>query len=146
MASANFNTQIVSSNSDSTLQYDLDRVITKNFLGNPGYNYTLNRNVPTPIGVTIENRMDLGSYLIIPGLLEFELSIIVSDNDRLNPIQVTATTIVTIDGRPSFSNEITKFFESENYTQKKDETIQNWSSIISNRISSGDLVDGPVRP
>jgi hypothetical protein len=147
MASANFNTQIVSSSNDEILEYNLDEVITKDFLGNPGYNYTLNRNVPAPIGVTIEN-MDLGSYLIIPGLLDFELSIIVSDNDRVSPIQVTATTIVTIDGRKkSFTKEITKFFESENYKQKKEETIENWSSIISNRISPEiGLVEGPVRP
>lgn len=140
MASANFNTQIVSSNSDSILEYNLDEVITKDFNGNPGYNYTLNRNVPTPVGVIIEERQGTGTYLIIDPLLEFDLSILVFNNDKLNPIQVIATTRVTIEGggKPSFSNEITKFFESENYTQKKDETIQNWSNIISQRTSSSE--------
>lgn len=145
MASATFNTQIVSSNSDSILEYNLDEVITKDFLGNP-YRYTLNRNVPTPIGVTIENRMELGSYLIIPGLLEFELSIIVFNNNKIDPIEATATTSVTIDGTPSFSNEVTKFLENPNYTQNKEQLVGNWSSIISERISGGDLINGPVRP
>jgi hypothetical protein len=259
MATANFNTQIVSSINDTTLEYNLDDVIIKDFDGNPGYSYILNGDVPTPVGVIIEERQGTGTYLIIPSSAQFNLSIIVYNNDKNNPIEAIAntsvnleetpvanfnteilssssneqmvldsdireyvldevidknfpgpykyeffrsdvasvdfpengvvgidfpkgleiiknmegqqvlsvgpniefelsiivgniakieaiaTTMITIDGKPNFSNEITKFFESENYTQKKNNTIQGWSEIISKRISSGDLIDGPVR-
>ena len=144
MASANFNTQIVSSINDTTLEYNLDDVIIKDFEGSPEYNYTLDISA-TPDGVVIESRQNLGTYLIIPSLVEFELSITVSNGDRFDLIKAIATTIVTIEGKLNFTNEITKFFESENYTKKKNNTIQGWSEIISKRISSGDLIDGPVR-
>jgi hypothetical protein len=145
MASANFNTKIVSSNSEEKLEYNLDVVITKDFEGSPKYNYTLDISA-TPDGVVIESRQNLGTYLIIPSLVEFELLITVSNGDRFDPIKAKATTKVTIEGKPNFSNEITKFFDNENYRKNKEELVGNWSSIISERISGGDLVDGPVKP
>lgn len=146
MATANFNTQIVSSSNNEILEYNLDEVITKDFLGNPGYSYGFS-NLPL-VGVTIEEGIGDGTYLIIDPLLEFDLSILVFNNDKFNPINVIVTTRVTIEGggKPIFSNEVTKFFDNPNYTQNKDNIKQNWSFIISNRISSGDLVDGPDRP
>ena len=146
MASANFNTQILSSNSEKKSEYNLDEVIDKDFDGNPGYNYTLNGDVPTPDGVVIEQRQGLGTYLIINPLLEFDLSIIVFNGNKFDPVSAIANTKVTIDGVPSFSNEVNKFLENPNYTQNKEQLVGNWSSIVSERISGGDLIDGPVRP
>ena len=115
MASANFNTQIVSSSGKDDKSYILDEVITKDFEGNPGYNYTLDI-LATPVGVSItQNEDTLEWFLTIPPLVEFELSITVSSGTKINPIKATATTSVVIDGRPSFSNEVTKFLENSNY-------------------------------
>ncbi len=143
MATANFNQEIISSkNKDDFREYNLDEVIIKDFEGSPEYNYTLDISA-TPDGVVIESRGDLGTYLIIPSLVEFELSITVSNGDRfdLNLIKAIATTIVTIKGKLNFTNEKNKFFESENYIQNKNKTTKVWSEIISKRISNGDLID-----
>jgi hypothetical protein len=144
MASANFNTEIVSSNSEKKLEYNLDVVITKDFITNKSYQYTLSGSFPN--GVSIEYRFDGGTYLTINPYLEFDLSINVFNGDKLNPISAIANTRVTIDGTPSFSNEVNKFLENPNYSQNKQQLIGNWSSIVSERISGGDLVDGPVEP
>jgi hypothetical protein len=138
MASANFNTEIVSSNSKEKLEYDLDKVISKDFIANKFYQYTLSGSFPD--GVSIENRQMIGTYLIIPPSVGFDLSINVFNGDKKNPIEAKATTKVTIEGggEPSFSTEITKFYEKSNFGQKKEQSAQNWSNIISQRTSSSE--------
>jgi hypothetical protein len=143
MASANFNTKIVSSNSEEKLEYDLDKVISKDFIANKFYQYTLSGSFPD--GVSIENRQMIGTYLIIPPSVGFDLSINVFNGDKINPIEAKATTKVTIE-KPSYSNEVNKFLENPNYSKNKQQLVGNWSSIVSERISGGDLVDGPVKP
>jgi hypothetical protein len=133
MVSANFNTEIVSSNSNNKkMKYLLDDVISKDFAG--PYNYNFNTEVPD--GISIEPNVE-GDVLVIFPNIEFELSIVVGNRNESVAI---ATTIITIEGRPNFKNEIVKFFESENYTQKNENTIQVWAEIISKRISNGDLI------
>lgn len=138
MSSANFNTEIVSSNSDITLEYNLDEVISKDFNGKPNYTYKLGEVVKTPEGVFIESRGEIGSYLIIPPFVEFDLFIIVSNGDRENPIEATATTSVTIEGKPDFNKIKEEFYEKSNFGQKKEESAQNWSNIISKRIPNNE--------
>jgi hypothetical protein len=106
-------------------------VISKDFIANKFYQYTLSGSFPD--GVSIENRQMIGTYLIIPPSVGFDLSINVFNGDKKNPIEAKATTKVTI-GKPNFSNEITKFFDNENYIKNKEELVGNWSSIISKRI------------
>lgn len=142
MASANFNTEILSSNSEKKIEYNLDDVIDKDFEG--PYRYTLNSD-EVPIGVSIiQNGETFQWFLAIPPKVTFKLVITVTNNDK--SIVVEASTIVTIDGVPSFLNEVNKFIENPNYTQNKEQVAGNWSTIISERISSGDLKNDPVRP
>jgi hypothetical protein len=135
-------------------EYVLDEVIDKNFPG--PYKYEFFRSdvasvdftdngvvgIAFPRGLEIIQNMEGQQVLLVGPNIEFELSIFVVNRAKIEAI---ATTMITIDEKISFSNEITKFFESENYTQKKGETAQNWSSIISERISGGDKIDGPIR-
>jgi hypothetical protein len=116
MASANFNTQIVSSINDTTLEYNLDDVIIKDFDGNPGYRYILNGDVPTPVGVIIKERQGTGTYLIIPSSAQFDLSIIVFNNDKNNPIEAIASTSVNLEETP-VANFNTKILSSSSNEQ-----------------------------
>jgi hypothetical protein len=50
--------------------------------------------------------------------------------------------MITIEGKPNFSNEITKFFDNENYIKNKEELVANWSSIISERILNNQNSEG----
>jgi len=138
MASATFNKQIVSSNSDITLEYKLDKVISKDFNGKPNYTYKLGEVVKAPEGVFIESRGVFGSYLIIPPFVEFDLFIIVSNGDRETPIEATATTIVTIEGKPDFNKIKEEFYKKSNFEQKKEESAQNWVNILSERIPNNE--------
>jgi hypothetical protein len=116
MASANFNREIVSSINDTTLEYNLDDVIIKDFDGNPGYSYILNGDVPTPVGVIIEERQGTGTYLIIPSSAQFNLSIIVYNNDKNNPIEAIANTSVNLEETP-VANFNTKILSSSSNEQ-----------------------------
>jgi hypothetical protein len=132
MASANFNTEIVSSDSNGRVRgYSLDNVISKDFDGPYDYNF----NTEVPDGISLE-----GNKLSISPNIEFELSIIVSALE--SETSAIATTMITIDGKPNFSKEITKFFDNENYIKNKEELVANWSSIISERILNNQNSEG----
>jgi hypothetical protein len=148
---ANFNTEILSSSSneqavsDSNIrEYVLDDVINKNFPEPYKYEFLKRTEevigIPEngfvgaefPKGLEIIENMKGQQVLSVGPNIEFELSIIVSSG-RMETSAI-ATTMITIEGKPNFSNEITKFFDNENYIKNKEELVGNWSSIISERI------------
>jgi hypothetical protein len=134
MASANFNTEIVSSDSNGRVRgYSLDNVISKDFDGPYDYNF----NTEVPDGISLK-----GDKLSISPNVEFELSIVVTQSGVGDPDFAVATTMITIEGKPNFSNEITKFFDNENYIKNKEELVANWSSIISERILNNQNSEG----
>jgi hypothetical protein len=91
MATANFNTQIVSSDSNEELSYNLDEVIDKDFSPVTGeYFYYLVGLVP--VGFSI-----IGNTLFVPPFTNFNgLSVVVSDNGGIDPVEAIATTNVTV--------------------------------------------------
>jgi hypothetical protein len=106
MATANFNTQIISSNSDEQLQYNLDEVITKDFdSGIRGYIYNFINDGP-PIGVSLSDENN--RILTIPPNTTFTLSIVVFNGDKGSPIESIATTNVTVESpvNAEFNTEI----------------------------------------
>ena len=130
MASANFNTQIVSSINDATLEYNLDDVIIKDFDGNPGYSYGF--IAEPPIGVIIEVRQGTGTYLIIPSSVQFDLSIIVYNDDKNNPIEAIASTSVNLEETPvaNFNTKILSSNSNEVLSYNLDEVIdKNFSPV-----------------
>jgi hypothetical protein len=123
MASANFNTQILSSNYErQNTEYFLDDVITKDFNG--PYSYSFTNEVPN--GVTLN-----GDMLTIAERLTFVLSITVNARDKKNnPISVIATTNVTIDTTKDYAKEVEILLDNPGITQKVTDTKNNWTSII----------------
>ena len=148
-------------------EYVLDEVIEKNFEGPYNYqflgsdvanvdfaengvvgiDFTDNGvvGVDFPRGLEIIENMEGQQVLLVGPNIEFELSIFVGSRNEMNERGAIATTMITIEGKPNFSKEITKFFENPNYKQNKEQLVGNWSSIISERISGGDKIDGPIR-
>jgi hypothetical protein len=125
MASANFNTQILSSNYEKqNTEYFLDDVITKDFNG--PYSYSFTNEVPN--GVTLN-----GDMLTIAERLTFVLSITVKAGDRNNPISVIATTNVTIDTTKDYAKEVEILLDNPKITQKVTDTKNNWTSIINGK-------------
>jgi|688.fasta_scaffold342451_3 hypothetical protein len=123
MASANFNTQILSSNYErQNTEYFLDDVITKDFNG--PYSYSFTNEVPN--GVTLN-----GDMLTIAERLTFVLSITVNARDKKNnPISVIATTNVTIDTTKDYAKEVEILLDNPGITQKVTDTKNKWTSII----------------
>jgi hypothetical protein len=148
-------------------EYVLDEVIEKNFEGPYNYqflgsdvanvdfaengvvgiDFTDNGvvGIDFPRGLEIIENMEGQQVLLVGPNIEFELSIFVGSRNEMNERGAIATTMITIEGKPNFSKEITKFFENPNYKQNKEQLVGNWSSIISERISGGDKIDGPIR-
>ena len=125
IATANFNTQILSSNYENQdTTYLLDDVITKGFNGPYSYSFTDEAQIPNGVS------LDRGS-LTIAEKLTFVLSITVKGGDRNNPISAIATTNVTIDTTKDYTKEIEILLDNPNMTQKVTNTKSNWSSIIS---------------
>jgi len=122
MASANSNTQIITSNYEKqNTEYFLDDVITKGFNG--PYSYSFTNEVPN--GVSLN-----GDILTIAERLTFVLSITVNAGDKNNPISVIATTNVTIDTTKDYAKEVEILLDNPNMTQKVTDTKSNWASII----------------
>lgn len=124
MASANFNTQILSSNYEKQgTEYFLDDVITKGFNGPYSYNFTDESQVPN--GVALD-----GDRLKIAERLTFVLSITVNAGDKNNPTSAIATTNVTIDTTKDYAKEVEILLDNPEITQKVTDTKNNWTSII----------------
>jgi hypothetical protein len=124
MASANFNTQILSSNYErQNTIYFLDDVITKGFNGPYSYSFTDEAQVPKGVS------LDRGS-LTIAEKLTFVLSITVYGGGKINPISAIATTNVTIDTTKDYAKEVEILLDNPNMTQKVTDTKSNWTSII----------------
>ena len=124
IATANFNTQILSSNykkQDTT--YLLDDVITKGFNGPYSYSFTDKSQVPK--GVSLD-----GGSLKIAEKLTFVLSITVNGGDKNNPVSAIATTNVTIDTTKDYAKEIEILLNNPNMVQKVTVTKKDWSKII----------------
>lgn len=122
MASANFNTKILSSNYEKqNTEYFLDDVITKDFNG--PYSYSFTNEVPN--GVTLD-----GDMLTIAERLTFVLSITVNAGDENNPTSAIATTNVTIDTTKDYAKEVEILLDNPGITQKVTDTKNNWTSII----------------
>jgi hypothetical protein len=122
MASANFNTKILSSNYEKqNTEYFLDDVITKGFNG--PYSYSFTNEVPN--GVTLD-----GDMLTIAERLTFVLSITVNAGDENNPTSAIATTNVTIDTTKDYAKEVEILLDNPGITQKVTDTKNNWTSII----------------
>lgn len=135
IATANFNTQIVSSNYEKQgTTYLLDDVITKGFNGPYSYSFTDR----TPNGVTLDR-----GRLTIAERLTFVLSITVEGGDKNNPISAIATTNVTIDTTKDYAKEIEILLDNPNMTQKVTDTKNDWSKII-NR-GTNEKVDGGIK-
>jgi hypothetical protein len=102
-ATANFNTEILSSNSNNVSQYNLDVVIAKNFEPVGKYFYTFNNGESVPPGTVI-----FGNILSIPPFSSFDLAIVVFNGDKINPIEAIATTKVNIENTATaeFNTEI----------------------------------------
>jgi hypothetical protein len=103
MASANFNTEILSSNSGEFLQYNLDEVIDKDFP--PAFSdYFYGLDGLVPVGFSID-----GTILFVPPFTDFNgLTVRVYDGAKINPVDAIATTNVTV-GSPvnaEFNTEI----------------------------------------
>jgi hypothetical protein len=124
IATANFNTQIVSSNYEKQgTTYLLDDVITKGFNGPYSYSFTDEAQIPNGVS------LDRGS-LKIAEKLTFVLSITVNGGDKNNHISAIATTNVTIDTTKDYAKEIEILLNNPNMTQKVTDTKKNWASII----------------
>jgi hypothetical protein len=137
MASANFNTQILSSNYEKqNTEYFLDDVITKGFNGPYSYNFTDESQVPN--GVTLD-----GDMLTIAERLTFVLSITVSNMDKFNPISTIATTNVTIDTTKDYAKEVEILLDNPNMVKKVTDTKKDWTKII-NR-GTNERVDGGIK-
>jgi hypothetical protein len=158
---AEFNTDIISSSSNEQAvsdsdnrEYVLDEVINKNFEGPYKYEFLRSAGevigipengfvgVEFPKGLEIIENMEGQQVLSVGPNIEFELSIIVSALE--SETSAIATTMITIEGKPNFSKEITKFLENGNLQQNLSSTKNEWTNII-NR-STNDGLDGPVRP
>jgi hypothetical protein len=158
---AEFNTEIISSSSNEQAvsdsdnrEYVLDEVINKNFEGPYKYEFLRSAGevigipengfvgVEFPKGLEIIENMKGQQVLSVGSNIEFELSIIVSTLE--SETSAIATTMITIEGKPNFSKEITKFLENGNLQQNLSSTKNEWTNII-NR-STNDGLDGPVRP
>jgi len=114
MASANFNREIVSSDSNGRVRsYSLNKVISKDFEGPYDYNF----NTEVPDGISLE-----GDKLSISPNVEFELSIIVFNDNFLNPIEAIATTMITIEETPvaNFNTEIISSSSNEQMVSDSD--------------------------
>ena len=125
IATANFNTQILSSNyekQDTT--YLLDDVITKKGFNGP-YSYSFTDNAQVPNGVTL-----VKDELTIPEKLTFVLSITVQGGGKNNPISAIATTNVTIDTTKDYAKEIEILLDNPNMVKKVTNTKNDWSKII----------------
>jgi hypothetical protein len=137
MASANFNTQILSSNYEKqNTEYFLDDVITKGFNGPYSYNFTDESQVPN--GVTLD-----GDMLTIAERLTFVLSITVQGGDKNNPISAIATTNVTIDTTKDYAKEVEILLDNPNMVKKVTDTKKDWTKII-NR-GTNERVDGGIK-
>lgn len=86
MASANFNQEIYSTTSND-VEYDLDRVVSKDFEGP----YTYNFESDVPSGVVIN-----GSKLIIPKNTSFTLNLLVGGFENKVSVEVLVTTDVLV--------------------------------------------------
>jgi len=143
MATANFNTQIISSNSDEQLQYNLDEVITKDFdSGIRGYIYNFINDGP-PIGVSLSDENN--RILTIPPNTTFTLSIVVFNGDKGNPIEAFAITEVIIDTKLNFNDVVSEAFGSVSLNQKYNDTKNDWAKII-NRGTNEKVDDGIKYP
>ena len=114
IATANFNTQILSSND----------VITKKGFNGP-YSYSFTDNAQVPNGVTL-----VKDELTIPEKLTFVLSITVQGGGKNNPISAIATTNVTIDTTKDYTKEIEILLDNPNMVKKVTNTKNDWSKII----------------
>ena len=147
-------------------EYVLDEVIEKNFEG--PYNYQFFRSdvanidfaengvvgidfaengvvgIGFPKGLEIIENMKGQQVLSVGPNIEFELSIFVGSRNEMNQKSAIATTTITIEGKPNFNKIKEEFYEKSNFGQKKEESAQNWSNIISQRTSSGE--ESAVRP
>jgi hypothetical protein len=160
---ANFNTKILSSSSNEQMvldsdirEYVLDEVIDKNFPG--PYNYEFFRSdvasvdftdngavgIAFPRGLEIIENMEGQQVLLVGPNIEFELSIFVGNRNEMNERGAIATTMITIDGKPNFSNEITKLLNNQTLQEKFSNTKNDWAKII-NRNNDNDPKE-PVRP
>ena len=131
IATANFNTQIVSSNyekQDTT--YLLDDVITKGFNSPYGYSFTDEAQVPK--GVTLDR-----GILTIAERLTFVLSITVQGGGKNNPISAIATTNVTVDTTKDYAKEVVILLDNPNMVQKVTDTKNDWSKIINRGTNDG---------
>ena len=141
-------------------EYVLDEVIEKNFEG--PYNYQFFRSdvanvdfaengvvgidftdngvvgIGFPKGLEIIENMKGQQVLSVGPNIEFELSIFVGSRNEMNQKSAIATTTITIEGKPNFNKIKEEFYEKSNFGQKKEESAQNWSNIISQRTSSGE--------
>jgi hypothetical protein len=142
MATANFNTQIISSNSGEELQYNLDEVITKDFdsaISGYGYGFI---DEP-PIGVSLIDKNN--RILTIPPNTTFTLSIVVFNGDKGSPIEAFAITEVIIDTKLNFNDVVSKAFGSVSLNQKYNDTKNDWANII-NRGTNEKVDDGIKYP
>jgi len=114
MASANFNTEIVSSDSNGRVRsYSLDNVISKDFDGPYDYNF----NTEVPDGISLE-----GNKLSISPNVEFELSIVVTQSGVGDPDFAVATTMIKIEETPvaNFNTEILSSSSNEQAVSDSD--------------------------
>jgi hypothetical protein len=158
---ANFNTEILSSNSNEQAvsdsdnrEYVLDRVINKDFEGPYKYNFLRSTKeiigipengfvgVEFPKGLEIIENVEGQQVLSVGPNIEFELSIIVEGRDEKRAI---ATTMITIEGKPNFSKEITKLLNNQTLQEKFSNTKNDWAKII-NRGTNEKVDDGIIYP
>lgn len=155
MASANFNTEIISSSSNEQMvsdsdnrEYVLDEVIDKNFEGPYRYEFLRSDvasvdfaendfvNIGFPKGLEIIENMKGQQVLSVGPNIEFELSIIVSALE--SETSAIATTTITIEGKPNFNKIKEEFYEKSNFGQKKEESAKDWLKILSERIPNNE--------
>jgi hypothetical protein len=150
---ANFNAEIVSSSlGGKTREYVLDEVIDKNFEGPYKYNFFRSDvanvdfakndfvSIDFPKGLEIIENNKGQQVLSVDPNIEFELSIIVGNRNEIGAI---ATTTITIEGKPNFSNEITKLLNNQTVQEKFSNTKNDWAKII-NRGTNENVDDGII--
>jgi hypothetical protein len=152
MATANFNTQIVSSNSNEELSYNLDEVIDKDFSPVTGeYFYYLVGLVP--VGFSI-----IGNTLFVPPFTNFNgLSVAVFNNSKIDPVEAIATTNVTVENNPvyiaEFNTEILSSSSNEQEASNSDNREYVLDEVINKNFegpykyeflrSAGEVIDFP---
>lgn len=120
MATANFNTEILSSNSNTELSYNLDVVIDKDFP--PATNeYAYGLVGLVPVGFSIN-----GTILFVPPFTTFNgLSVVVYNNSKIDPVEAIAITNVTVENNTVYIAE----FNTEIISSSSNEQMVSDSDI-----------------